>query len=181
MLKYKQNRTLIEINCDHCDIKFEKPLTEYNRNLNLNRKNYCSRSCCGKSFNNINHLRQLENNINISDYSNNKKDEYTGFRYYYRNAKSRFKEFDLTLQDIKNQWELQNGICPYTGFELKLYNSKLKNPYELRASLDRIDSSIGYIKENIEFISLPINYLKNDQLSKQEVFELLAKIAPNFH
>ena len=181
MLKYKQNRKLIEINCDHCDVKFEKPLSEYNRNLNLNRKNYCSRSCCGKSAFNLQFLKSLTPTNDISEYSNNRKDEYTGFRYYYRNAKSRFKEFDLTLQDIKDQWELQKGICPYTNFELLLYTTKVKNPYELRASLDRINSSIGYIKGNIEFISLPINYLKNDQLSKQEVFELLAKIAPNFH
>lgn len=181
MLKYKQNRKLIEINCDNCDIKFEKPLSEYKRNLNLNRKNYCSRSCCGKSVTNLNHLLKLESSIDISEYSNNRKDEYTEFRYYYRNCKRRFKDFNLSLRDLKDQWEKQNGICPYTNFELQLVKPKSKISYELRASLDRIDSSLGYIKGNIEFISLPINYLKSDQLTKQEVFNLLAKITLNFH
>ena len=89
--------------------------------------------------------------------------------------------FNLTLEDIKNQWDEQNGICPYTNFNLKLYKPKETCEYHLRASLDRIDSSKGYVKGNIEFISLPINYLKSDQLSKNEVFELLTRISSNFH
>ena len=178
MKKYKQNRKLITINCDHCNIEFEKPVSEYNRNIELNRKNYCCRSCASKSNKNL-----LNSTIifDISKYSNNKKDEYTGFRYYYRNCKKRFKDFNLTLEDIKNQWNEQNGICPYTNFNLKLYKSKETCEYHLRASLDRIDSSKGYVKGNIEFISLPINYLKSDQLSKNEVFELLTRISSNFH
>ena len=31
-----------------------------------------------------------------------------------------------------------------------------------RASLDRIDSSRGYIKDNIQFVSLIVQYAKND-------------------
>lgn len=39
-----------------------------------------------------------------------------------------------------------------------------------RASLDRIDSSIGYIPGNIRFVSVMANYCKNS-FSDQEVFE----------
>lgn len=179
MKKYKQNRKLITVICDNCNLNFEKPVSEYNRNLKLNRKNYCCRSCVGKSK--IEHLNDIRPDNNISKYSNNRKDNYTGFRYYYRNSKRRFKEFNITLEDLKDQWIKQSGICPYSNFKLELYDPKVKHEYHLRASLDRIDSSKGYIKGNIEFISLPINYLKSDQLSKQDVFILLANLCSNFH
>lgn len=177
MLKYKKDRKLISIECDHCKTEFEKPISEYNRNISKGFKNYCSRSCSGKSVVNVNRLMQYQKINDISKYSHNKIDEFTGFRYYLRNAKKRYKDFDLTLEDLKNQWDKQNGICPYTKFNLLLFHHNIKNPYHLRASLDRIDSSKGYTKDNIEFVSLPINYLKNDQITKNEVFELLAHIA----
>ena len=50
-LKYKQNRKLITIKCDCCGKEFEKPLSEYNRNIKLGRANYCSRACSGKMCN----------------------------------------------------------------------------------------------------------------------------------
>jgi len=181
MLKYKQNRKLISIKCDTCLIDFEKPLSEYNRNLKLNRKNFCSRSCCGKNSLNLSHLKNVKSSYDISQHSANQSDEFTGFRYYFRNAKGRFKDFNLTLEDIKNQWEIQKGKCPYTNFNLILYKPKEEHPYHLRASLDRIDSSKGYTKENIEFVSLPINYLKSDQLTKEKTLELLKVISFNFH
>lgn len=183
MKKYKQKRKLIEIKCNNCNKLFKKPLSEYKRNLQKDRKNYCSRSCVGKSNSNLKHLNNIKSDYDISQHSDNKKDKYTGFRYYYRNCKNRFKEFNLTLNDLLIQWEKQKGVCPYTNFKLKLYNSsnKIEIPYRLKASIDRIDSSKGYIKGNIEFISLPINYLKSNQLTKKETKDLLAKISLNFH
>lgn len=181
LLKYKQNRKLITIKCDNCSIDFEKPISEYTRNLKLNRKNYCSRSCCGKNIKNVLHLKNVNSNYNISQHSLNRKDDFSNFKYYYRNIKRRFKEFNITLNDLKEQWNLQKGICPYTNLQLKLYKYKESHPYELRASLDRIDNTKGYIKGNIEFISLPINYLKADQFTKKETLNFLKNITSNFH
>lgn len=48
MLKYKQNRKLIQIVCDNCGQLYDKPITEYNRNIRLKRHNYCCRSCSMK-------------------------------------------------------------------------------------------------------------------------------------
>lgn len=181
MLKYKQNRKLISLKCNTCNIQFDKSFSEYEKNLKLNRNNYCSRSCCGKSIINMKRIKEMVSNYDISQHCNNHVDEFTGFRYYFRNSKSRFKDFTLNLEDIKNQWDKQKGICPYTGFNLLLYKKNNTHPYHLRASLDRIDSSKGYTKDNVEFISLPINYLKSDQITKNEVFVLLKTISFNFH
>lgn len=178
---YNKGRKLIEIKCFYCENLFSRSVTEYNRNVKLNRKNYCSRSCVGKSTTNIMHLKNVNSNYDISQHSKNSIDEFTGFRYYLRNSKSRNKEFNITLQDLKDQWDLQKGLCPYTNLNLKLYKgSKSFIPYEQRASLDRIDSKLGYIKGNIEFISLPINYLKHDQFTKEQTLQFLNNIALTF-
>ena len=45
MLKYKQNRKLIQCSCDYWHKLYDKPRSEYNRNIRLNKHNFCSRSC----------------------------------------------------------------------------------------------------------------------------------------
>ena len=54
MLKYKRNRKLIQLTCDNCGKLYDKPITEYNRNIRLKRHNFCSRSCAIKYSNKIN-------------------------------------------------------------------------------------------------------------------------------
>ena len=45
-----------------------------------------------------------------------------------------------------------------------------------RASLDRIDSNKGYIRGNVQFISTPINYMKNT-MSDQQTKSFLKRIS----
>ena len=68
------------------------------------------------------------------------------------NAEIRNLEFKITIEDMQNQWDKQNGFCYYTGHPLKFYLSKNIDKREclsFKASLDRIDSRIGYTIENI--------------------------------
>lgn len=160
-----KNRKLIEFKCDYCDCVSEKPITEYNRNIKLGRHNFCSRSCACSYANK--HRKgcsnaQKQHLLSICD---NHKDCYSPFRYIYRNIKRRFKECNITLQNLKDLWEQQNGICPYTGIKLVLPTYSKNSIYFNLASLDRIDSNKGYIVGNIQFVSLPINLLKNTQSS----------------
>lgn len=72
---------------------------------------------------------------------------------------------NITLQDLKDQWEKQGGKCPYTGWDMKFDGCTKRKGLRRtpdRASLDRIDSSKGYIKGNIQFVSLIAQYAKND-------------------
>ena len=67
---------------------------------------------------------------------------------------------DISVQDLQDQWDKQRGICPYTGWKMKLrLRKKGSSPYQ--ASLDRIDSSCGYVRGNIQFVALMANYAKN--------------------
>jgi hypothetical protein len=83
-------------------------------------------------------------------------------------AKKRKKEFKIT---IKYAWELflkQEKKCALSGRVLRLSDT-VKDLYNksITASLDRIDSSKGYVKGNVQWIHKDINYmkwkLKNDQ------------------
>jgi hypothetical protein len=82
--------------------------------------------------------------------------------YLLQTAKSRAKsygfEFDLTIEDI-----IIPEVCPVLGIPLFIRLSSRgsgKNPNN--PSLDRIDSSKGYIKGNVQVISWRANDLKKN-------------------
>lgn len=184
--KYMQNRRLVTFICDNCGKEAQKPLSEYNRNIKLGRKNFCCRSCSAtyrcNLYKDTPTEAQLQAQQNIKNYCQNHKDELTPFRYSFRNAKKRFKEFNLTLEDLKQIWEQQAGICPYTGLKLKLPTyTKCKNIW-YRASLDRIDSSKGYIVGNVQFVSTPINFMKStmSDLETKQYLKLISFYTSHF-
>lgn len=170
-MKYKQNRKLSKVICDNCGVEFEKPTSEYKRNLSLNRKNFCTRSCTGKS--NYNNFGERLNRVPPRARITNP------FRYYLKTARARFKEIDLTLKDLEDQWIRQNGVCPYSGINLILNTHRKSNGKIYSASLDRIDSSIGYTKDNIQYVSQCINLMKND-MSHEDTLKVCKMISENY-
>lgn len=72
------------------------------------------------------------------------------------NSRTNIQEYNLTKEYIQEILENQNYKCAYTGVELKIGN-KLTNP-----TIDRIDSSKGYIKGNIVICTEFANSAKND-------------------
>ena len=87
-------------------------------------------------------------------------------KYLWTNAKRRAEakglDFDIEISDI-----IIPDFCPVLGGALKgssgEYTREDYNPYKLAApSLDRIDSSKGYVKENVVVISTRANALKSD-------------------
>ena len=166
-IKYKMGVTT----CKQCGLKFEKPLTEIRRNEKLNRPNFCTRTCVGKH--NSNNFGDKRSVYDISKHSGNRNDIYTKFKYHFRNIKKRNQEINVTIDDLKKQWEIQKGICPFTGIilEISSYSKIKKNPI-YSASLDRIDCTKGYVNGNIRWVSRAINWMKND-MSDNMVHELL--------
>ena len=169
MVKTKHKRKMINVTCKQCKQSFEKPLSEFNRSEELGRSHFCSRTCAGKY--NVANVRN-KSTYDISQHAGHKHDQYTPFRYHYRSIMSRYKVIDVTLDDLKNQWDAQNGVCPFTGIQLILSNySKINTDPINSASLDRIDNAKGYIKGNIRWVSRAINFMKNS-MSDDKVFDL---------
>lgn len=163
---------MIECTCNQCGIKFDKPINEYNRLVKFDKKTFCSRSCSGKA--NYNNFGDKVNRVPpINTYRANP------FKYYLRNAKKRYKDCDLDIEYLEELWNKQQGICPYTKIGLILNSHSKRNlDFRFTASLDRIDSSIGYIKGNVQFISTAINYMKNTMTHSQTI-EFLTLIKNN--
>ena len=67
---------------------------------------------------------------------------------------------------------MYNGICPYSKVTLEFVPKKGKSNPIYTISLDRKDSNLGYIKENIQFISIAMNHLKNS-MSEENMQEIL--------
>lgn len=75
------------------------------------------------------------------------------------NARQRGIEFDLTIEDA---WQLfldQNRLCAISQTPLIL-RPTYKRKTEQTASLDRIDSSLGYYPDNVQWVHKEINRMK---------------------
>jgi len=164
------NMKKVKVICENpdCGIEFDKPKNEYNRSIKLGRKLYCSRSCSGKCSNQ--HLRDYNKENTKYLISNNRRDKYTGLREHMRRVRQRSKDFDVTLEDLLQQWEKQGGRCVYSGVKLTHPIQRKNENLMYTASLDRIDSSKGYVKDNIQFISVVCNHAKGE-MSHEEMLE----------
>jgi hypothetical protein len=164
----------VSLICSECGKEFEKPRNEYNRRIKKGiEKFYCSLSC---AVSNSNKVSPHGNLANLK--ADNRKDEFTTIRWFLRRAKSRKNKkgpTDLTEIYLKQLWEDQNGICPFTGWKLRLPRwtngwSKEEPFCPSSASLDRIDNTLGYVKGNVRFIAVMANYARNT-FSDEEVIK----------
>jgi transposase len=85
-----------------------------------------------------------------------------------KKAKSRGIEYNLTAEYLENLFIKQNKCCALSGVNLIFSRSRTK--ILTTASLDRIDSNIGYIEGNVQWIHKQINIAKhvisNDEFIK---------------
>lgn len=74
--------------------------------------------------------------------------------------------FDVTIEQAWAKFLEQKGRCAITGIELDWTYSRGPRGsqvyYRGSASLDRIDSKMGYEKHNIQWVHKDVNALKSD-------------------
>lgn len=83
-------------------------------------------------------------------------------------------EFSVTLEYLQSVYDSQNGKCVYSDIELTF--PKSARDTDFTASLDRIDSSKGYIDGNVQWLDKRVNSMKND-MTEQQFLELCHKIS----
>ena len=98
--------------------------------------------------------------------------------HYKKIAKKRGIEFNITIEDLWRKYVEQEMKCPYTGISLIISpkNKILRTPNN--ASLDRIDSNLGYIVSNIQWVYKKVNVMKNT-MTHDEFIDICNLISKN--
>jgi hypothetical protein len=97
-----------------------------------------------------------------------------------REAKKDGREFSITLNDLLELWNSQGGKCYYTGRDMEHYssgNARTKNPSAV--TIDRLDSSRGYTRDNIALCVWVVNRAKN-ALSVREFVGMCQEVSNRF-
>lgn len=94
-----------------------------------------------------------------------------------KGAKKRDIEFAITMEYAWQLFEQQNGLCKLTGIQLNFAKNKREHMTmrKTTASLDRIDSTKGYIIGNVQWVHKDINRMKQ-HFSEQYFKELCKKV-----
>ena len=160
--------------CRTCGI--EKPLSEYHKDR---EKKYGVRGICKPCAKEISYNYYLKNSVliqqRVSKYSKRYVPKHTReidsrLRNLCVKAKSRTnKEFNITEIDLQNLWSKQDGKCAYSKLPMSAASNQLYT-----VSLDRIDSSKGYIVGNIQLVCASVNRMKQE--FTQDVFLTLCNL-----
>jgi len=132
--KYKNTLWLCKCDCGNlCSVSTS----------NLNRKKKLSCNC--------NQYKHGEEMYNFNGYK-----EITGAKWssIKNNAKKRNLSFTITKEDVWSKLEKQNFLCYFTNLPISFSDKT--------ASIDRLDSTIGYLNENIVVVHKDINRMKTD-------------------
>jgi hypothetical protein len=171
---YRQERAArrYKLNCPVCGVEFTRRECDFfDSNTGKKHKNlYCSRKC------------------KTDDQTGG--DEYSTFQIFVTGARTRMFQngtrhlLDFNKKDLKELWDAQGGKCAISGIPMTLdiieedtkvrEMKRTKTPY--KASLDRIDSNKPYTKDNIQFVCMAVNFMKNE-FDNDEIIEFVSKMS----
>lgn len=99
---------------------------------------------------------------------------YTWFETKRKGGINRGLDWDLEPKDIIDLYEQQQGRCALTGWAIGWAEKGLT----ATVSIDRIDSSEGYLKTNVQLVHKDVNMAKQ-QYSQEYFIEMCAAVANN--
>ena len=91
-------------------------------------------------------------------------------------AKKKGLLFELTLKEIKDLFDLQNGECHYSGIKMNVVKedeTKVHDPYKM--TIDRIIPELGYVANNIVWCAYCINVMKQ-KMSLEKMVDVCESI-----
>lgn len=83
-------------------------------------------------------------------------------------------EVNVDLQYLIDLWYQQKGMCKLSGIKME-HQRKTRKHNLYNASLDRIDSSLGYLKGNVQWVCWMVNRMKGEN-SIDQLVEICEKI-----
>lgn len=92
-------------------------------------------------------------------------------------SKSHNIDFSITLEDIKNLWFAQDGICALSGIKMTYELQNGRTPTNV--SIDKIDHAKGYVTGNVQLVCMACNQIKSD-LSEEEMYQFCKKIVEHY-
>ena len=96
----------------------------------------------------------------------------TWFEVKKRGGIARGYMWDITIEDVWEMYVDQGGVCALSGKEIDWSDKGLT----ATVSIDRIDSSEGYIKGNVQLLHKDVNFMKQ-QFSQDYFVEMCRAIA----
>lgn len=92
-------------------------------------------------------------------------------------AKSKNIYFDLTKEFLLDLWDKQEGKCALTGLDMTydMYNGRTYT----NVSIDRIDVSKGYTKDNVQLVCMAANQAKSD-LTDEQLYQICKGIVDKY-
>ena len=165
---------LVTLVCHWCGKNFQRYKGNADYRAKHGMRTFCSLQCSGLATTKRYKPPKGQIQPHLADI--NSPDVYSPFRNFMRHIKRSKKGYNVTINDLKAQWDKQQGICPFTGWKLENpWRSRKEGTIYLpfhtrRASLDRIDCKKGYMTDNIQFVSLMAQYAKN-RFTDQDVID----------
>lgn len=161
--------------------------------LSRTEKGYLCRCSCGKEYD-IGRANLISGKSSCCKYCSRSKralGKHPGWKGYEgisgtqwhrvrASAKKRAVDLDITIEYIWETYLKQDRKCVLTGLPISMgvsANSFMNGDYS--ASLDRIDSSKGYVEGNVQWVHKDINQIKSN-LSQDRFIELCKLVAKNF-
>lgn len=155
------------------DNRWYKPCPSCNNSQSYLRKNYAEESlrlgklckaCSNKQVSNCH--RGWHRGIRVS-----------WFNQFKAGAETRGLDWTLTIDDVADVYDKQNGLCALTDESIAF--PEVGHPQKAIASIDRIDSAKGYVKENIQLVTRQVNMMKQSY-SQESFIETCIKVAKKF-
>jgi hypothetical protein len=100
-------------------------------------------------------------------------------RAYFREkakAASNRSGVHVSTDDLIAKWNSQSGVCALTGLRMTYSRdvTVVPNAHITNASVDRIDPSMTYTRDNIQLVCKAVNYMKHVQ--HEQTFIWLCKL-----
>ena len=148
---YKNSTAYYKVKCECGTEMFKLPIE-----LLYKDRDFCCMKCSHKE--NMNNI--TTKNGKIGELT---KTEHTRLK---KSAKKRQYEFNVSIEYLWNLFENQQKICAITGDHIDDFS---------KASLDRIDSTKGYIEGNVQWVTQQANLSKHI-MSTQELYDFCIKV-----